>query len=129
MDYNRVEMNKLALICLLGIAGGFAFGQDCCDKDKKTEKKQQTVKPQEDCAMERGAKKGAKSGENCEMGAKGAEACSSAKKVAAKYKIYVVGEGYRFFGCEQDAAKTHMNLLASTKKSGTIQKVLRRASI
>ncbi|MFY9232996.1 MAG: hypothetical protein WAO58_00890 [Fimbriimonadaceae bacterium] len=117
-------MNKFALICLLGIASGFSFGQDCCDKDKKSEKKQQTVKPQEGCAMEKSAKT-----EDCDMGAKkGAETCSSAKTEAAKYKIYVVGEGYRFFGCEEDAAKTYMNLLASTKKSGTIQKVVRKAT-
>lgn len=55
--------------------------------------------------------------------AKGDKGCCNAKGEAAKFKVFVAGEGYKYFGCEGSAGKGRKELIASGKKVGNVQKV------
>lgn len=55
--------------------------------------------------------------------AKGDKGCCNAKGEAAKFKVFVAGEGYKYFGCEGSAAKGRKELVAKGAKVGQVQKV------
>jgi hypothetical protein len=55
--------------------------------------------------------------------AKGDAGCCNAKGEAAKFKIYVAGAGYKYFGCEGSAAKGRKELVSKGQKVGKVQKV------
>lgn len=61
--------------------------------------------------------------------AKGSEGCCNAKGETAKFKVFVAGVGYKYFGCEDSAAKGRKELLAKHTKVGAVQKVNGKISI
>ncbi len=60
--------------------------------------------------------------------AKGDKGCCNEKGLAAKFKVFVAGEGYKFFGCEGSAAKGRKELIAKRMKVGSVQQVLASTS-
>ena len=60
---------------------------------------------------------------------KGETGCCSAKGEVAKFKVFVLGTGYKFFGCEDSAKKGRNDLAASGAKVGNVQKVRSRVVI
>lgn len=89
----------------------------CCDaQDKKDEK---TVNGAPACC---------KSTEEKPL-AKGDPGCCNAKGELAKFKVWVVGEGYRFFGCEGSAGKARMELQDAGHRVGAVQVVLSKIYI
>jgi hypothetical protein len=60
---------------------------------------------------------------------KGGEGCCNAKDEPAKFKVFVAGVGYKFFGCEESAAKARKELLAKHSKVGQVQKVVSKMAI
>jgi hypothetical protein len=61
--------------------------------------------------------------------AKSDPGCCNAKTEAAKFKVFVAGEGYKFFGCEGSAKKGRASLVAQGKRAGSIQKVTSKTLI
>lgn len=60
--------------------------------------------------------------------AKGAAGCCNAAGEAAKFKVFVAGKGYQYFGCEGSAGKGRTELIAKGERVGNIQKVTSKAS-
>ena len=58
---------------------------------------------------------------------KGEAGCCEAKGEPRLFKVFVAGEGYRFFGCESSAGKGRKEIVATGTKAGPIQKVIRKA--
>ncbi|MCB8932650.1 MAG: hypothetical protein M9921_04180 [Fimbriimonadaceae bacterium] len=61
--------------------------------------------------------------------AKGDPGCCNAPGAPAKFKVFVAGQGYKFFGCEDSAGQGRSALLAEGKVVGKVQKVTSNAKI
>jgi hypothetical protein len=129
---NRIALSVigLAAFAALSIAQSDAKAkaapgakQDCCPELAKTAKAAQST---DCCAQE--AQAAAKTDECCKSTeakpmAKGDPGCCNAKGQPARFKVYVAGSGYQFFGCEGSAGKARQALLKSGAKVGKVQKV------
>lgn len=136
-------MKKLFVLSLVfGLFVGIASADDCC-ADKKSAKSgcgtnanvgedafmaeakrmmlraKAAEKGQDDCCQSTEAKPMAKGDEGC---------CNAAGEVA-KFKVYVAGVGYKFFGCEESAGKERTALMAKHGKVGPVQRVTGRVLI
>ena len=60
--------------------------------------------------------------------AKGDKGCCNEAGQTAKFKVFVAGNGYKFFGCEGSATKGRKDLLAKRLKVGSVQQVLASTS-
>lgn len=60
---------------------------------------------------------------------KGDAGCCNAKGEAAKFKVFVAGVGYKYYGCADSAKLGRKELLASGAKAGSVQKVRGKISI
>jgi hypothetical protein len=56
---------------------------------------------------------------------KGEKGCCNAPAAPKPFKVFVVGEGYHFFGCEGSAGKGRTELMAAGRRVGAVQKVTR----
>lgn len=54
---------------------------------------------------------------------KGADECCNSPKADAKFKVFVAGEGYKYFGCKDSAAQGRKDMIAAGHKAGSVQKV------
>lgn len=61
--------------------------------------------------------------------AKGDEGCCNADGAPAKFKVFVAGEGYKFFGCADSASEGRTALSAEGRKVGPVQKVSKTRSL
>lgn len=61
--------------------------------------------------------------------AKGDPGCCNAKGAVAKFKVFVAGTGYQYFGCEESAGKGRTQLMAKGAKVGPVQKVRGKVAI
>lgn len=61
--------------------------------------------------------------------AKGEGDCCNAEGAPAKFKVFVAGQGYKFFGCEGSAGKGRTELLAKGLTVGKVQKVTSKVMI
>jgi hypothetical protein len=128
------------------IAQGAAQKQECCEQDAKAPKaaagKQASAKaPQAaaECQECEGQAKEAKvlanGKEECckstpaKPMAKGDPGCCNAKGEIAKFKVFVIGQGYKFFGCEESAAKGREGFLKKGLFVGNVQKVTNKVRI
>ena len=55
--------------------------------------------------------------------AKGDPGCCNAAGAPAKFKVFIAGQGYKYFGCEDSAGKGRSALAADGHKVGPVQKV------
>ena len=90
------------------------------EKAKQPKSKQ----AQMDCCL---VEKAAKAGDDCckDMDGKTAmkgDPCESPNALA-KFKVFVVGKGYAYYGCQDMAAKGRSALLAKGEFVGSVQKV------
>lgn len=60
---------------------------------------------------------------------KGDEGCCNNANEIAKFKLFVVGKGYAYFGCEDSAGKAREALLKKGEFVGGIQKVASKVKI
>lgn len=108
-------------------------GQDCCGASKKTTGEAAFMA--EAHRMMMAAEMKTKGAEDCckstleKPMAKGDPGCCNAPGEPAKFKVYVSGEGYKFFGCEDSAGQGRSKFLASGKVVGSVQKVTSKAKI
>lgn len=54
---------------------------------------------------------------------KGDPGCCNAEGAPAKFKVYVAGQGYKFFGCADSAGEARAELMGNGHKVGEVQKV------
>lgn len=137
---------KFTVIAFSFVLASMAFGQDCC-KDKKVEAKKDAcaTKSSDACGTKASAEdEFMKEAQKMMLEAEGKKACcksTASKPLAkgdpgccneagqpAKFKVYVAGVGYKFFGCEGSANKGRKELLAKGAKVGNIQKVTSKSS-
>lgn len=137
---------KFTIFAFGFVLASMAFGQDCC-KDKKVEAKQDScaTKSADACSTKASAEdEFMKEAQRMMLEAEGKKACcksTAAKPIAkgdkgccnetgqaAKFKVFVAGAGYKFFGCEGSATKGRKELLAKGAKVGNIQKVTAKTS-
>lgn len=59
----------------------------------------------------------------------GAPGCCNAPGGLAKFKVWVVGSGYKFYGCEGSARDGRNELMASGHRVGAVQRVTGRVTI
>ncbi|MDX2065327.1 MAG: hypothetical protein SFX74_06250 [Fimbriimonadaceae bacterium] len=52
--------------------------------------------------------------------------CCNAKGETPKFKVFVAGNGYKFFGCEGSAAEGRKEMIAKGAKVGRVQKLASR---
>lgn len=60
---------------------------------------------------------------------RGSAGCCNAPRQVAKFKVFVRGEGYRFFGCSTSAQQVRSQLASQGKHVGRVQAVLSRVLI
>lgn len=61
--------------------------------------------------------------------AKGEEGCCNAAGTPAKFKVFVAGQGYKFFGCADSAGEGRAALTAEGHQVGPVQKVSKARAI
>lgn len=122
---NRLSLTILSSLVLCGAVFAQAARaapkqQDCCaDGKAKAKAAMATAQGQEDCCKSTAA----------HPIAKGEPGCCNAKGAPAKFKVYVSGIGYKYFGCEDSAANGRKALVERGAKVGSIQKVTSKAKI
>jgi hypothetical protein len=127
-------MKQLLISVVLGsFVVGFAFGQG---EAKSSSSSSKAAAQQECCETEKAhATKSAAAQEECCKSteakpiAKGEPGCCNAKGEVAKFKVFVAGTGYKFFGCKDSASKAREELVAKGLKVGLVQKVTGKARI
>lgn len=133
-------MKKLFVMTIsLGLLAGLALADDCCATKKVQAKAKTGCGAETMCAEDAfmaEAKKMLAQSQAAELGkeacckstaekpkAKGDAGCCNAGGEVAKFKVYVAGIGYKYFGCEDSAGKERRTLLAKHSKVGPVQKV------
>ena len=134
---------KFSVILVLVVSASVAFGQNCCGgKDAKAEKagyaKQgacggHRMSAEEEFMMEARrmamqADANGMHGFDASVQSEG-HACGGAccaKGAPAKFKVFVSGAGYQYFGCEGSAKQGRQMWASKGKKVGAIQKVALR---
>jgi hypothetical protein len=146
----KICLSSLAVVVLAGAVVGQAAqtkqkaapvekakaAQSSCAEQAKAESaaKSQAAASQDCCEAEAAAKAEAKAQDECcksteaKPMAKGDPGCCNEKGAPAKFKVYLYG-GYKFFGCEDSAAKAREDMLAKGLKPGPVQKVTSKAKI
>jgi hypothetical protein len=122
-------------------AMAFANAQDCCKAEAKQAKQEaccsdkKMTKEEEFMAMAAEMAAKADSKDMCCRStpahpvAKGGEGCCNAKGEPAKFKVFVAGVGYTYYGCEDSAKQGRSQWVAKGRKAGNVQKVASKISI
>lgn len=123
-------MKKLVLLSTLTVLAAFASAQDCCSSMKGAAAGDDAfmAEAQRMAVMAEGKKACCKSTEAVAV-VKGEKGCCNAKGEVAKFKVFVAGKGYQFFGCEASATKGRATLAAKGKAVGQVQKVASTVSM
>lgn len=136
-------MKKFLLMTIsLGLIAGLAVADDCCAAGKKPGSKSCGMKMTAEDEFMAEAKKmmaradlHAKKKDACctsteaKVVAKEEKGCCNAPGEAAKYKVFVAGVGYKFYGCPDSAAQGRKMLMAKHTKVGEVQKVAGKVMI
>jgi hypothetical protein len=118
----------LTAILAAGAALSMAQGP-CCQGEKKVSADEAFLKMAREMEMFASGKKACCQTTATKSVEKGAEGCCNAKGEPAKFKVFVKGAGYKYFGCEDSAAQGRKELLAKGAKAGKVQKVARKTAI
>jgi len=119
---------KTILIFLIALGATLSYGQ-CCEE--KATAKNATQAEKEFLAEANRMMLQAEGKQACcrttaeKAVAKGGEGCCNAKEETPKFKVFVRGVGYKFFGCPDSANKGRMELLTKYPKVGPVQPVVR----
>jgi hypothetical protein len=113
-------MKNLLILCLAMVATA-ALADDCCSAKKPSPDEEfMKIAKQMEISAE-GKKACCKSTIEKPM-AKGEKGCCNAPSEPKPFKVYVAGQGYKFFGCKDSAAQGRKELMASGVKVGQVQK-------
>ncbi len=144
---------KIVLTILIALSCATSFSQDCCAKkeagaktyaqagscsnDAKSASKcggekmsaeVEFMQEAEKMAMKAEGKESCCKSTPAHVMAKGDKGCCNETGQTAKFKVFVAGQGYKFFGCEGSAAKGRKELIAKRLKVGSVQAVLASTS-
>ncbi len=131
-------MKYVLAIAAMAILAGSAFAQgDCCgDKEKgdksatkSAQNKTEKAATKSHCESMASENAAAEQDECCKSTdakpvKKGEGDCCNAADAPAKFKVYVEGKGYRFFGCEESANKARETYTKDGIMTGAVQKVV-----
>ncbi len=112
-------MKIMLSLAFMAVAAA-SFGQ-CCG-DKKTSADEAFMKVAAEMTAKAEGKKACCQSTAAKPVAKGEKGCCNAKEAPKPFKVYVAGEGYKFFGCEGSAGEGRKELMAKGAKVGPVQK-------
>jgi hypothetical protein len=118
---------KVFLSILFALSAGAAIAQ-CCGEEAASAEKQAKIQANIAKVKAQGKEACCKTDDKKAV-AKGEAGCCNEKGQLAKFKVWVVNEGYRFFGCEGSANKGREELSTQGYRVGNVQKVLSRVRI
>ncbi|MBC8064823.1 MAG: hypothetical protein H7Y17_08335 [Chlorobia bacterium] len=120
---------KFLLTSVLAAVAAFSMAQGPCCQEKKPNQEDGFLKMAREMEMSAEGKKACCKTTATKSVEKGDKGCCNAKGEAAKFKVFVEGAGYKFFGCEDSAAKGRKELLAKGARAGMVQKVSTKTSL
>jgi hypothetical protein len=126
---------RIFLTAILSIVAATSMAQDtCCKAEKKLSAEAEFMKIAQEMESKASGAKKAKAMDCCQSTekkpiAKAEDGCCNASGEPAKFKVFVAGTGYKFFGCAESANQSRKDLLAKGVRVGTIQKVSKKTSI
>lgn len=132
---------KLIVSTCLVVMAAFAFAQEHCaggdcakEKSKAGHNKVMTEDQKflalaKQMAMEAEGKKACCKSTAEKPMAKGDKGCCNEKGGLAKFKVFVAGQGYQFYGCEGSAAEGRAEWKSKGKVVGAVQKVTSKVAM
>jgi hypothetical protein len=113
-------MKALVLTSVLALAAA-SFGQSCCKAKASAE--DAFLLAAKEMEMKAEGKQACCKSTVAKTVVKGEGACCNAPGQPVNFKVYVAGEGYKFFGCDGSANKGRKELIAKGNKVGKVQPV------
>ncbi len=101
----------------------------CCQAEKKANPDEAFLKMAREMEMAAEGRKACCQTTATKSVEKGEDGCCNAAGEPAKFKVFVAGQGYKFFGCEDSAKEGRFELKAKGLKVGQVQKVSNKTSI
>lgn len=122
-------MKKLFVLSVVSVMAAFASAQDCCGK-KVADCGDAEFMAEAKRMMEASeGKKACCKSTDAKVVVKGEKGCCNAEGEVAKFKVFVTGKGYQFFGCEGSATKGRAAFVAKGHRVGQVQKVASKINI
>jgi len=119
-------MKGFIVLSAIALAGA-SLAQSCCDQKKSAEA--QFMALAQEMQMNAEGKKACCKSTAEKPVAKAEGACCNATGAQAKFKVFVAGEGYKYFGCPDSAAQGRKALATKGAKVGKVQPVSGRVAI
>lgn len=120
---------RILLTAILTAGAALSMSQAPCCKAKQPSQEETFLKVAREMEMSAEGKKACCQTTATKSVEKGDKGCCNAKGEPAKFKVFVSGAGYKFFGCEDSAAEGRKELLAKGAKVGKVEKLSRKTSI
>jgi hypothetical protein len=121
---------KALIVTLFAAVAACSMAQmPCCKGEKKPNAEESFLKMAREMEMSAEGKKACCQTTATKSVEKGDEGCCNAKGESAKFKLFVAGSGYKYFGCEDSASQGRKELLAKGAKVGKVQKVRTKVAI
>lgn len=125
-----IAIMRIFLIAALSIVAAAAMAQaPCCQGEKKPSADDAFLKMAREMEVAAEGKKACCRTTAEKAVEKGGEGCCNAKGEPAEFKVFVAGVGYKYFGCEDSAAKGRKELLAKHTRVGKVQKLSKKTSL
>lgn len=136
-------MKKLLFIASLSVIATSAFAQGaCCSASAQTtsapvcsskqpfdQKDAEFLKLAAQMSSDADEKKPCCKSTEQKVVMKGDKGCCNNVAEVARFKVFVAGQGYKFFGCEDSAKQGRSTLVAKGSKVGKIQRVSTKRTI
>jgi len=122
-------MKFLLTLALAAIAALSMAQAPCCQGEKKASAEDPFLKMAREMEMKAEGKKECCRSTEAKKIVSGEDGCCNAKGEPAKFKVFVAGAGYKYFGCEDSAAEGRKTLLAKGARVGKVQKVNSKVAI
>lgn len=121
---------RIFFTAVLATVAAAAMAQaPCCKGEKKPSQEETFLKIAREMEMSAEGKQACCRTTAEKSVEKGDNGCCNAEGEPAKFKVFVKGQGYKFFGCEDSAAKGRKELLAKGAKVGKVQKLSTKTSL
>ena len=119
-------MKVLIITSVLALAS-VSFGQACCKAKASAE--DSFLMMAKEMEMKAEGKQACCKSTAVKVVVKGEGECCNAPGSPVKFKVYVAGDGYKYFGCDGSAAQGRHELMAKGNKVGKVQPVSSARSI
>jgi hypothetical protein len=116
-------MKKILISIVAVLASAVASADDCCSKKDAFMAEAEAMMA---AAEGNSTKKACCRSTVAKPVVKMQAGCCNAKGETPKFKVFVAGNGYKFFGCEGSAAEGRKEMIAKGTKVGRVQKIASR---